>query len=112
MTSITLAGLSKHYGQVRAVDELSLKVEDGEFVTILGPSGSGKTTVLSLIAGLAAPSSGSIRLGEREVTNLPPARRNIGLVFQSYALFPHLDVRGNIAFPLAVRRTSPIDRAE
>jgi ABC-type Fe3+/spermidine/putrescine transport system ATPase subunit/spermidine/putrescine-binding protein len=104
MTSITLAGLSKHYGQVTAVDELSLKVEEGEFVTILGPSGSGKTTVLSLIAGLTSPSSGSIRLGEREVTTLPPARRNIGLVFQSYALFPHLTARGNIAFPLAVRK--------
>jgi ABC-type Fe3+/spermidine/putrescine transport system ATPase subunit/spermidine/putrescine-binding protein len=112
MTSITLDGLSKHYGPVAAVDDLSLRVEEGEFVTILGPSGSGKTTVLSLIAGLVAPSSGAIRLGERNVTSLPPARRNIGLVFQSYALFPHLTVRSNIAFPLAVRKTpaAEIDR--
>ena len=109
MTSITLAGLGKRYGQMTAVDDLSLKVEEGEFVTILGPSGSGKTTVLSMIAGLTAPSSGSICLGDREVTSLPPARRNIGLVFQSYALFPHLTVRSNIAFPLTVRKISALE---
>ena len=75
----------------------------GEFTTILGPSGSGKTTMLSLIAGIAAPTIGRIEIGERDITRLPPAERNIGMVFQSYALFPHMTVFDNIAFPLRVR---------
>lgn len=103
MSAITLNNLGKNYGGVDALSGLSLRVEQGEFLTILGPSGSGKSTALSLIAGLVAPTRGAIYLGEREVTHLPPARRNIGLVFQSYALFPHLSVHDNIAFPLRIR---------
>jgi ABC-type Fe3+/spermidine/putrescine transport system ATPase subunit len=89
---------------VQAIGNVSLAVNSGEFTTILGPSGSGKTTMLSLIAGIAVPSSGRIELGNREITNVPAAQRNIGLVFQSYALFPHMSIFDNIAFPLRVRR--------
>jgi len=103
MSTIELAGLSKHYGTVRAVDDVSLAVGQGEFVTILGPSGSGKTTLLSLIAGLTEPTAGRIVIGGRDVTDLPAARRNVGLVFQSYALFPNMSVYRNVAFPLEVR---------
>jgi putative spermidine/putrescine transport system ATP-binding protein len=94
---------------VAALDGVTLRVEEGELVTILGPSGSGKTTMLSLIAGLTSPSAGTIRLGERDVTWTPPARRNIGLVFQSYALFPHMSVFDNVAFPLSIRRVPPAE---
>lgn len=103
MTAITIAKLSKHYDGTTALRDLNLHVEQGEFLTILGPSGSGKSTTLALIAGLTLPSEGAIFLGPRDVTRLPPAQRNIGLVFQSYALFPHLSVRENIAFPLRIR---------
>jgi ABC-type Fe3+/spermidine/putrescine transport system ATPase subunit len=103
VSTIELAGLSKHYGAVRAVDDVSLAVGQGEFVTILGPSGSGKTTLLSLIAGLVEPTAGRIVIGGRDVTDLPAARRNVGLVFQSYALFPNMSVHRNVAFPLEVR---------
>ncbi len=104
MSSIRLNSVSKHYGPVAAVDGVSLDVAQGEFVTILGPSGSGKTTVLTMIAGLSHPSGGSIHIGGRDVTQLPASRRNIGLVFQSYALFPHMTVFDNVAFPLSVRK--------
>ena len=104
MSSIQLQSVSRHYGAVAAVDDVSLDVEQGEFVTILGPSGSGKTTVLTMIAGLNQPSAGSIHIGGRDVTALPASQRNIGLVFQSYALFPHMNVFDNVAFPLSVRK--------
>jgi putative spermidine/putrescine transport system ATP-binding protein len=106
MSTIELEGVAKHYGPVRAVDRVTLAVERGEFVTILGPSGSGKTTLLNLIGGLVGPTAGRIRLGGRDVTDLPAAQRNVGLVFQSYALFPNMTVFGNVAFPLEVRRAS------
>jgi putative spermidine/putrescine transport system ATP-binding protein len=106
MTSITLTGVSKHYGAIQAVSCVDIEVRQGEFVTLLGPSGSGKTTVLSMIAGLNHPTSGSIWLGGRDVTWMKPAERNVGLVFQSYALFPHMTVFDNVAFPLAVRGVS------
>ncbi len=106
MTTVEFAEVSKHYGDVHAVDGVSLRVETGEFATILGPSGSGKTTMLSLIAGIAAPTSGAILIGGRDVTNLKAADRNVGLVFQSYALFPHMSVADNVAFPLKVRRVA------
>ncbi len=109
MTSISLIDVSKHYGSVRAVDGVSLDVKQGEFATILGPSGSGKTTLLSMIAGITAPTGGQIRIGSRDVTWLPAAERNVGLVFQSYALFPHMSVFGNVAFPLSIRN---VPRAE
>src|SRR5690606_23542926 len=85
------------------VRDLSVSVAEGEFLTILGPSGSGKTTILSLVAGLVTPSAGRILIAGRDVTHLEPQQRRIGLVFQSYALFPHLDVHDNVAFPLVVR---------
>ncbi|MCC6719596.1 MAG: ABC transporter ATP-binding protein [Acetobacteraceae bacterium] len=106
MTDIRLEAISKHYGAVRAADSVDLAVAQGEFVTILGPSGSGKTTLLSLIAGLSQPSAGRILIGGRDVTASPPQQRNVGLVFQSYALFPHMSVFDNVAFPLRVRNTT------
>jgi putative spermidine/putrescine transport system ATP-binding protein len=104
MSDIRLKGVSKHYGAVAAADEVDLDVAQGEFVTILGPSGSGKTTLLSLIAGLNKPTAGRIFIGGRDVTDAPAQQRNIGLVFQSYALFPHMTVLENVLFPLGVRR--------
>jgi putative spermidine/putrescine transport system ATP-binding protein len=103
MSTIDLIGVSKRYGPVAAVEDLHLHVDQGELVTVLGPSGSGKTTLLTMIAGLAGPSAGRIDIGGRDVTFLPAARRNVGLVFQSYALFPHMSVADNLAFPLSVR---------
>jgi putative spermidine/putrescine transport system ATP-binding protein len=103
VSAIELTGIEKRYGVVRAVHDIDLVVGQGQFVTILGPSGSGKTTLLNLIAGLIEPSAGRIRIGGRDVTQLPAAQRNVGLVFQSYALFPHMTVLSNVAFPLRVR---------
>jgi putative spermidine/putrescine transport system ATP-binding protein len=104
MTTVAFSHVTKRFGPVAAVDDVSLEVPSGEFATILGPSGSGKTTLLSLLAGILHPTSGSIVIGERDVTELRAAERNIGLVFQSYALFPHMTVFDNVAFPLRVRR--------
>jgi spermidine/putrescine ABC transporter ATP-binding subunit len=101
---VRLVNISKSYGAVRAVDDISLHVQPSEFLTILGPSGSGKTTTLMMVAGFVLPSTGEIFIGEEPVTNEPPYRRNLGVVFQSYALFPHLSVEGNVAFPLRMRR--------
>ncbi len=105
MADVRLSGLSKHFGATVAVDRLDLRVVDREFMTLLGPSGSGKTTVLRMIAGHVQPSSGAIVIGERPVQHLPPERRDIGMVFQSYALFPHLTVHRNVAFGLERRQT-------
>jgi putative spermidine/putrescine transport system ATP-binding protein len=104
MSTIDLIGVAKRYGAVSAVEDVHLHVDQGELVTILGPSGSGKTTLLTMIAGLNSPSAGRIDIGGRDVTFLPAARRNVGLVFQSYALFPHMSVFDNVAFPLSVRQ--------
>ena len=107
MDSVTLRRLSKTYaegGAGPALRDLSLDVRDGEFLALLGPSGSGKTTLLKCIAGLEEPSAGEILIGERNVTQLAPAARDVALVFQHYALYPHLTVRANIAFGLEVRR--------
>ena len=101
---LAFRGISKHYGQVRAVDAVDLEVARGEFLTLLGPSGSGKTTMLMMIAGFVTPTAGDILLDGRQITALPPERRNFGMVFQGYALFPHLSVFDNVAFPLKVRR--------
>ncbi|MGH6718194.1 MAG: ABC transporter ATP-binding protein, partial [Alphaproteobacteria bacterium] len=99
-----LRGLVKHYGAVKAVDRVDLDVPRGQFLTLLGPSGSGKTTLLMVIAGFIAPTAGGIRFDGRSITHLPPERRNFGMVFQGYALFPHLSVRDNVAFALRIRR--------
>jgi len=101
---LTLRSVSKHYGNVRAVDDVDLVVPKGEFLTLLGPSGSGKTTMLMMIAGFAIPTSGDILLDQRVITGLPPEKRNFGMVFQGYALFPHMTVAQNVGFPLKVRR--------
>lgn len=97
---LRLEGLTKRFGETVAVSELSLEVRQGEFLSLLGPSGCGKTTTLRMIAGFETPSGGRIVLGERDVTSLSPQRRDMGMVFQSYALFPHLDVYENVAFGL------------
>ena len=104
MTALAFEALSKRYGAFTAVDQASLAVEAGEFVSLLGPSGCGKTTILRMIAGLVEPDGGVIRIGDRDVTWLAPHRRDIGLVFQSYALFPHMSVYENVAFGLRQRR--------
>ncbi|MEO8121172.1 MAG: ABC transporter ATP-binding protein [Rhodoferax sp.] len=111
MSTIELIGVSKRYGDVTAVDTTDLKIEQGELVTLLGPSGSGKSTILSMIAGLTAPSTGHIKIGGRDVTHVRPSQRNLGLVFQSYALFPHMTVFDNIAFPLSIRGLRKADIA-
>ena len=103
MSTIDLIDVAKRYGPVTAVEDVQLHVDQGELITILGPSGSGKTTLLTMIAGLTSPSAGRIDIGGHDVTWLPAAKRNVGLVFQSYALFPHMSVYDNVAFPLSVR---------
>lgn len=100
MSSVTVQALSKHFGSITALHPADLSIEDGEFVVIVGPSGCGKSTLLRLIAGLDAPSGGRVLIGGRDVTASDPAARGIAMVFQSYALYPHLSVRENIAFPL------------
>jgi spermidine/putrescine ABC transporter ATP-binding subunit len=100
---LRFAGVAKDYGTVAALKPTDLAVEAGEFLTLLGPSGSGKTTLLNLVAGYLEPSAGSILVGERDVTRAPARRRNIGMVFQSYALFPHMTVGENVAYGLKVR---------
>jgi putative spermidine/putrescine transport system ATP-binding protein len=104
MARLEIDRVSKRYGEVHAVRDVTLDVADGEFVVLLGPSGCGKTTTLRVVAGFAEPTSGAVRLGERDITGLPPWKRNAGLVFQSYALFPHLTVAQNVAFGLEMRK--------
>ena len=103
MSTVRLAAVSKHYGATVAVDDFDLEVADGELVTLLGPSGCGKTTTLRMIAGLIEPTSGRILFDAEDVTYLPPRKRNIGFVFQTPALFPHLTVADNIGFGLSVK---------
>jgi ABC-type proline/glycine betaine transport system ATPase subunit len=104
MARLQLTGITKSYGDFRAVDDVSLDIADGEFLVLLGPSGCGKTTTLRIVAGFVEPTEGQVRLGERDITALPPWMRNAGLVFQSYALFPHMTVAENIAFGLEMRK--------
>src|SRR5262245_29687071 len=95
---VELQGVSRHYGGVRAVEGLHLAVREGELLSLLGPSGCGKTTTLNLIAGFLEPSAGRILIDGEDVTGWPPHRRGLGVVFQSYALFPHMTVFENVAF--------------
>jgi ABC-type sugar transport system ATPase subunit len=106
MASVTLSSLRKTFGRTAAVDDVSLAIADGEFVALLGPSGCGKTTTLRLISGLETPDSGSIRIGDRDVTALPPRSRDVAMVFQDYALYPHMTILDNIGYPLKVRGVS------
>jgi putative spermidine/putrescine transport system ATP-binding protein len=101
--SLRLQNVSKHFGRIKAVDNVNLTVPRGQFITLLGPSGSGKTTILNMIAGFNKPTSGEILLDEQPITPLPPEKRNFGMVFQGYALFPHMSVADNVAFPLKMR---------
>ena len=102
--SLELRGLTKLYGGLRAVDDVSLAVRPGEFVTLLGPSGSGKTTTLRIIAGFVAADDGAVILDGKDLTRVPPYKRDVGMVFQNYALFPHMSAAANVAFPLQMRR--------
>jgi putative spermidine/putrescine transport system ATP-binding protein len=110
--ALTLRGVSKLYGDVVAVRDVDLEVRPGEFVTLLGPSGSGKTTTLRIIAGFTQPDDGTVVLDGQDLTRVPPHRRGVGMVFQNYALFPHMTVAGNIAFPLEMRRVPKAERAK
>ncbi|HEY8611489.1 MAG TPA: ABC transporter ATP-binding protein [Roseomonas sp.] len=108
--ALSLQGVGKRYGDFNAVQGASLEVASGQFLTLLGPSGSGKTTILMMIAGFVEPTSGRILLDGRDITSLPPERRDFGMVFQGYALFPHMTVAENVAFPLRVRHLGRADR--
>jgi multiple sugar transport system ATP-binding protein len=112
MASVTLKDVTKRYDDVTAVDGMNLDIDDGEFICLVGPSGCGKSTTMETIAGLTIPTEGSVHIGEREVTNLPPKDRGISMVFQNIALFPHMDVYDNISFGLRLRNTDKeeIDR--
>ena len=109
LAEIRLVDLEKRFREVIAVDRINLRIEAGEFFSLLGPSGCGKTTTLRMIGGFEAPTGGSIELRGRDVTNDPPDRRPVNMVFQNYALFPHLNVGDNIAFGL---RRKHIDKAQ
>ncbi|MGE5616756.1 MAG: ABC transporter ATP-binding protein [Bacillota bacterium] len=110
MSAIELDQVAKHWGETHALDAISFAADAGSFVVLLGPSGCGKSTTLRLIAGLDTPTAGRISIAGRDVTRLPPARRGLAMVFQSYALFPHLSVAENIVFGLKVRKVSAADR--
>ena len=107
MASIEMRGLTKAYpGGVTAVDDLHLTIAEGEFFALLGPSGCGKTTLLRTIAGLERATSGTLLLGGRDVTTAPPGKRDVAMVFQDYALFPHMNVTDNIAYPLRIQKVA------
>jgi putative spermidine/putrescine transport system ATP-binding protein len=110
--ALSLRGVTQRYGSVSAVDNVSLDVRKGEFFALVGPSGSGKTTLLMLIAGFETPQSGQVEVNGTDVGSVPPQDRNIGVVFQNYALFPHMTVEDNVGFPLRMRRIPKQERQE
>jgi multiple sugar transport system ATP-binding protein len=112
MSGVAFEGVSKHFDGVVAVDDLTLQIADREFLVLLGPSGCGKSTALRMIAGLEDPTSGTIRIGTRVVNDLEPKDRDVAMVFQSYALYPHMTVRANIEFPLKSRRVDKPERQQ
>ena len=109
---ITLQNISKTFGTTLAVDDFSCELPDGHLICLLGPSGCGKSTLLNMICGILTPSKGNIFFDEQDVTNLPPDKRNIGMVFQNYALYPHLTVLENIAFPLEIKKVPKKERVQ
>jgi len=112
-TLVSFRGVQKSYdGESLIVKDLNLDIRKGEFLTLLGPSGSGKTTSLMMLAGFETPTAGEIQLAGRSINNVPPHKRDIGMVFQNYALFPHMTVAENLAFPLTVRNLSKTDISE
>ena len=112
MTAITIEGVARSFGAVRAVDDVSIAVGDGEFFTLLGPSGCGKTTLLRMVAGFCELDAGRILFGETRIDTLPPHRRNTGMVFQNYAVFPNLTVGGNVAYGLRARKVTASEMRE
>ncbi|MGD9769623.1 MAG: ABC transporter ATP-binding protein [Pseudolabrys sp.] len=108
-TGLTVRNVTKRFGSFQALDDVNLEVRAGEFVTLLGPSGSGKTTLLNVLAGFIYPDSGSLLFGDVDITRLSMNKRDLGMVFQSYALFPHMSVADNVAFPLRVRKMAEAD---
>lgn len=110
MTAITLEGICKAFGSTVAVDSVSLRIDDGSLFFLLGPSGCGKTTLLRMLAGFVEPARGTIRFDDQDVTHLPPEKRQTGMVFQNYALWPHMSVFENVAFGLKVRKVSGSER--
>jgi putative spermidine/putrescine transport system ATP-binding protein len=109
---ITVKNVTKTYGKVHALDDVSINVKSGEFLTLLGPSGSGKTTLLMVLAGFTRPDRGSLKFGETEMIRTAPHLRDVGMVFQNYALFPHMTVAGNVGYPLKIRKTPKAEMAE
>ncbi len=112
MASIQIDNVTKYFGNFRAVDEVSLNIADGEFMVFVGPSGCGKTTTLNMIAGFEEPSGGVIRIGDVDVTDREPGERDLGMVFQSLALFPHMSVKDNIQFGLTIKKVPAEEAAE
>jgi putative spermidine/putrescine transport system ATP-binding protein len=112
MSFLTLKGISKRYGDFTAIEQIDLDVERGEFLSLLGPSGCGKTTTLQMVAGFVTPTTGAILLDGRDITHERPEKRGMGVVFQSYALFPHMTVEGNVGFGLEMRNMKRAARAE
>jgi len=112
MAQLDIIGLAKRYGDFHAVRDVSLSIKDGEFLVLLGPSGCGKTTTLRMVAGFIEPTAGHVTIGGTDVTVLPPWKRNAGMVFQNYALFPHLTVNENVAFGLEMRKLPKADIAQ
>ena len=109
---ISISQITKRYGQTFALDHVDLEIRSGEFLTLLGPSGSGKTTLLTVLAGFTRPDGGSLKFGATEMVTVPPHKRDVGMVFQNYALFPHMSVADNVGFPLKLRGVKPGERAE
>jgi len=112
MATVTLQNIQKRFGAINVIENLSVDIADGEFVVLVGPSGCGKSTLLRMVAGLEEVSGGEIRIGAREVSNLPARDRDIAMVFQNYALYPHMTVEDNMGFALKLKKADPADTAE
>src|SRR2546430_8890883 len=110
MASVRFEHINKYFGKVEVVHDINLTVNDHEFVVLVGPSGSGKSTILRMVAGLDEPSGGKLYIGDREVNRVAPKDRNIAMVFQNYALYPHMDVSDNMAFSLKIHRVPKKER--